>query len=69
MSLYDDFEREYNNVFDENDRVKLCGRDECIKLVSLAKEIEPDKEFGNASNGMMKVHNIVELHNRLNKGQ
>lgn len=55
----------YNKVFDENDQVKPCGRDACIRLLICIG----DPSYGNEDTGTMEVDKIVALHKGLNKGE
>lgn len=55
----------YNEVFDDKNQVKLCGRLSCIKLISICKDIDPNTDFGDISTGIMKIDNIVSLKNKI----
>lgn len=49
----------YNNVFDENQKVKVCRREACQKLIRALKEICPEGDFGDEMTGFMKSKNII----------
>ena len=53
----------YNLVFDENNNVKLCGRDKCKNLIikSLVLSGREDNYFGSVKTGIMDVKNIISL--------
>lgn len=52
----------YGNVFDVDGEVKLCGRECCRNLITLADKIEPDVEHGNIRDGFMHVDKIKNLY-------
>ena len=46
----------YNNVFDENGQIKICGRQACIDLITFMNKMTHSKDnFGNAVTGQMNV--------------
>jgi hypothetical protein len=52
-------EKLYNNVFDVNGEIKLCGRNRCKDLIFACQEkFGKDIDFGSISTGMMNVENI-----------
>ena len=51
----------YDEVFDENGEVKLCGRYACMGLISACEDIEPGTDFGNTDTGFMNIENIKRL--------
>lgn len=59
------FTAAYNEVFDDKNQVKPCGRLSCIKLISICKDIDPNTNFGDTSTGMMKIDNIISLKNKI----
>lgn len=54
---------QYNVVFDENGNTKLCGRDNCIKLMELLSKEFPTIPFGNIETGFMNIENIKTVIN------
>ena len=52
----------YNNVFDTNGNVKLCGRDACIDLIDVCNKIIPNGNYGDNLTGMMNTSNILSLY-------
>lgn len=52
----------YNNVFDTNGNVKLCGRDACIALIDVCNKIIPNGNYGDNLTGMMNTSNILSLY-------
>lgn len=59
------FKEEYKKVFTDDNKVKACGRDECKKLIELAKEIDSKTYYGDIYNGLMNIDNMIKLHERL----
>lgn len=59
------FYNAYNDVFDEDGNNKLCGREKCMKLISICNEIDPHTFYGNVDTGMMESDKIKELKNKL----
>ena len=55
----------YTVVFDESGYVKNCGRHACMELISLANQIAPDVDHGNAQTGMMNTQSLRDLHEKL----
>jgi len=55
------FINQYNKVFDEQGKVKACGREACIDLINMCKVEEPLTDFGNPLTGMMNVENIQKF--------
>lgn len=53
----------YNEVFDESNNIRACGRNKCIKLIECAEAIDSNKNFGSVESGMMNISNIIELYN------
>ena len=44
----------FYSVFDENDKIKECGRDACIRLIHLMEKYTP-KNVGNEDTGMIEI--------------
>lgn len=59
------FKEEYKKVFTDDNKVKACGRDECKKLVELAKEVDSKTYYGDIYTGLMNIDNMIKLHERL----
>lgn len=59
------FKEEYKKVFTDDSKVKACGRDECKKLIELAKEIDSKTYYGDIYTGLMNIDNMIKLHERL----
>lgn len=59
----------YDKVFDENGKVKLCGRDACMDLIISCHSIEKQTVgyFGNIVTGMMNIDNIKNLRLSINQ--
>lgn len=64
--MIDKFNTAYNEVFDEQNEIKVCGRERCMKLINIADHIEKGIDHGNIETGFMNVKNIQDLHKRLN---
>lgn len=60
-----DFIELYNQVIDENGKPMVCGREKCKELIRMCKELDNEHDYGNESNGMMMVDNIVKLRNSI----
>jgi hypothetical protein len=48
----------YNEVFDENGNVKLCGREKCKELIMACNLKWPDIDFGDLTSGFMNIEKI-----------
>ena len=59
----EEFFKAYNLVFDDKNRVKLCGREKCRDLISKCLTLSEKEEnyFGSAKTGMMNIDNIISL--------
>ena len=57
----------YNDVFDSEDKVKVCGREACIKLIKICNKISPNMDYGSVNTGFINVENVVNLKNTLCK--
>lgn len=60
-SMKDWYIRLFSKVFDENNNVKACGRENCKQLIELADLIEKGKKHGNILTGCMNVDSVIEL--------
>ena len=49
----------YKRVFDENGRVKACGRDACRALLRKRHEACPNERFGDEETGTVRVDAIA----------
>lgn len=59
------FKEEYKKVFTDDNKVKACGRDECKKLIELAKEVDSKTYYGDIYTGLMNIDNMIKLHEKL----
>lgn len=63
-----DFLNKYDEVFNEDGSIKLCGREKCKDLIIAAMALSNNSNtnyFGNEKTGMMNVPNIQTLKNNL----
>lgn len=63
---------QYEKTFNPDKTQKVCGRETCMKLISLCEEYTGRKDyFGNKENGMMNIENIqnliAEIHQEIEK--
>ncbi len=65
MTPEERFKEEYKKVFTDDNKVKTCGRDECRKLIEVAKEVDSKKYYGDIYTGLMNIDNMIKLHERL----
>ena len=49
---------QYDIVFYKNKEQKVCGRDNCIKLIELLQKEFPEIDFGNTETGFMNLENM-----------
>lgn len=54
----------YNEVFDQDGEIMVCGRDKCKNLIYQADKLEPQKSHGDLNTGYMKVQAIKNLKER-----
>ena len=54
----------YQDVFDENDQIKNCGRVACMRLIHLMKKYS-SKNVGNPNTGAMEVDTIQSEYHRI----
>ena len=54
----DDFVKLFDKCFDENNKVRLCGREACQELLDLLD----DPRYGNRETGVLNTNNIVRLY-------
>lgn len=57
----EEFLKLYEKVFNENNNIKICGRQNCINLIEAAQKIEPNIDFGNVKTGFMNTQNLKNL--------
>lgn len=55
----------YNQVFDENGHITLCGRDICKKLMIALNDIYEMIDFGDLETGFLNVENVKKYVNKL----
>lgn len=58
----EDFLKLYEEIFDEHGYVRLCGREKCKELISLAQTIDSKSDFGNINTGFMNINNLTRLY-------
>ncbi|MDO5397566.1 MAG: hypothetical protein Q4G33_06525 [bacterium] len=60
-----EFLKKYDEVFDRDGNIKLCGRYKCSELIYISDQIEPDVKHGNIDKGFMKIESIQNLKSRI----
>ena len=65
MTPEERFKEEYKKVFTDDNKVKACGRDECRKLIEVAKEVDSKTYYGDIYTGLMNIDNMIKLDERL----
>lgn len=63
-----DFLKLYDDVFDEEGKVKAVGREHTKALIKACEQYSQEIDFGNKSTGFMNVDNIKLLRNKLLQG-
>lgn len=58
----------YDDVFDEEGKVKAVGREHTKALIEACEQYSKEIDFGNKSTGFMNVDNIKLLRNKLLQG-
>lgn len=61
MNDYCMFIENYNEVFSEDGKIKVCGREACKRLIETAYEINPNVDYGNKQTGFMNVESLKAL--------
>ena len=64
MQCKKEFIEQFNKVFDSNNQINLCGRLECIKLITIADNIENNINHGNVNNGIINIDNMLRLRDK-----
>ena len=59
-----DLEELYNEVFDDEGKVKLCNRGACKALIKKIKELS-DRDVGNEDTGFMNVGVLKDEYKKL----
>lgn len=59
------FKSLYNEVFDTEGNIKICGRAKTMELIEEAESIKSGVDFGNPETGFMNVDNIKKLYKEL----
>jgi hypothetical protein len=54
---FKNLQKAYNAVFDERGQIKNCGRDACIRLITLMKRYT-SKNIGNEDTGTLETDTI-----------
>jgi len=57
----DEYLFQYKKVFTDLGEVKLCGREDTMKLIHWAYIIDKGLDYGNEATGMMNVENLKKL--------
>ena len=57
----------YAKVFNEDGSIKNCGRTVCIQLISLAKQLGTDTDYGNADTGFINIETMQKLYEQINQ--
>lgn len=60
-----DFLNLYDDVFDEEGKIKAVGREHTKALIEACEQYSQEIDFGNKSTGFMNVENIKLLRNKL----
>lgn len=55
----------YNDVFDEEGKIKAVGRERTKALIAFCKEFSPNCDFGSLTTGFMNVENIYKLYEKV----
>lgn len=66
MNKLNEFVNQFNICIDKKGKPKACGRDNCMKLIMIANEIDPNTDYGN-KHSFMNVENLIVLHNNILK--
>lgn len=56
------FDQLYYGVFTTNDRMKICGRSACMRLLDYLYSVCDGIDFGNQETGFLNVGNVVAYH-------
>lgn len=67
MQKIKQFLDKYSEVFDDNNNIKICGRDVTKELIKIANDIEPDISHGDLDDGFMDVQAILNLCEKIKK--
>lgn len=65
--IYSHFLYQYHVVFNQEDNIKLCSRENTSRLIDLANEIEDRVDFGNADTGYINIYNIKRLYHNISR--
>ena len=60
-----EFFKRYDEVFDKDGNVKLCGRYKCAKLIYTSDQLEPEVKHGDTNKGFMNIESIKKLKSKL----
>ena len=63
--MKEEFKNLYNEVFDNNGKVKNCGREKCKKLILICEKMDPNTIYGNKNTGFMDIDKILNLYKNL----
>lgn len=56
------FYEQFNRVFNKDFSIKICGRNETIKLIDICRNIDPSRNFGDINTGFMNKDSIIDLY-------
>lgn len=64
MSIKRSFLQQYYVCFEHNGKVKICGREACKLLISMAQELThtTDMRYGDVTTGLMEEEALKELY-------
>lgn len=57
----------YAKVFNDDGSIKNCGRTVCIQLISLAKQLGTDTDYGNVDTGFINIEPMQKLYEQINQ--
>lgn len=61
------FNKQYKVVFNDNGEIKVCGRDACKELISLAEKIDKENApYGDHKDGFVNIDKMHALYEKTN---
>ena len=67
-TLKQEFLKCYETVFNPDNSIRVCGRENCKKLIELAEELCPGvKKFGSKETGFINEEEIMKLRKAVSK--
>lgn len=61
----ENFKNLYNEVFDDDNKIKAYGREKCKNLIKSASLIKPNIYFGDEKTGFINIENMTKLKKEL----